>query len=45
MARAPAVATDLLELNGAGEIEFNPHRGQWEAWNSVARFIAVIAGT
>ena len=28
-----------------GEIQFNPHPGQYEAWNAMERFIAVIAGT
>lgn len=39
------MATDLAILNPRQKIEFAPHRGQWRAWNSPARFVCILAGT
>jgi hypothetical protein len=36
---------ELATVTPDGLIRFSPHPGQWRAWNSERRFIAVIAGT
>jgi hypothetical protein len=35
---------DLVEVSG-GTLRLNFHRGQWRAWQSSRRFVAVLAGT
>jgi len=36
--------TDLTEVTPDGRLRLNFHRGQWRAWNSARRFVAVLAG-
>jgi hypothetical protein len=37
--------TDLCEVTEDGKLRLHFHRGQWQAWQSKKRFVAVIAGT
>ncbi len=36
---------ELATRQSNGKIRFTPHSGQWKAWNSLARFILILAGT
>jgi phage terminase large subunit-like protein len=38
-------ATELMQRGSDGQWQPRFHRGQWRAWESTARFIAVLAGT
>lgn len=35
----------MYEITKEGQLVFHPHKGQLQAWDSTARFVAVIAGT
>lgn len=35
---------ELIEVEG-DTLRLNFHSGQWRAWNSTKRFVAVVAGT
>jgi len=37
--------TDLFEQTADGRLRMNFHTGQWRAWQSTARIVAVLAGT
>lgn len=39
------MARDLYEVTDEGELLLHLHAGQWRAWSSPARFVAIIAGT
>jgi hypothetical protein len=39
------MATDLVELTSTGTMRLHMHPGQWRAWESVARWVVVLAGT
>jgi len=41
----PKRLPDLTEITKDGRLRLNFHRGQWRAWQSTRRFIAVLAGT
>lgn len=43
-AHVPGVP-DLCELGPDGRLGLNFHSGQWQAWESTRRFVAVLAGT
>lgn len=36
---------DLTEVTSDGRLRLHFHRGQWKAWKSERRFVAVLAGT
>lgn len=38
-------ANDLTEITPEGKLRLHFHQGQWQAWNSQRRIVAVIAGT
>jgi hypothetical protein len=44
-ARLPRRGNDLVEITGDGRARLHFHPGQWRAWKSDARFVAVLAGT
>ncbi len=37
--------TDLYEVTPEGRLRLHFHRGQWRAWESTRRFVAILAGT
>lgn len=37
--------SDLIEIASDGQLRLNLHKGQWQAWESQRRFVAVLAGT
>jgi hypothetical protein len=37
--------TALCEITPENKLRFNFHPGQWRAWQSLKRFILVLAGT
>jgi len=39
------MATDLVEITQDGRLRLHLHPGQWRAWQSGRRFIAILAGT
>lgn len=39
------MALDLTEVTKDGTLRLNFHPGQWRAWQSTKRFVAVLAGT
>jgi hypothetical protein len=41
---APASPGAMYEIHPEGRLRLNFHRGQWRAWQSEKRFIAVLAG-
>lgn len=43
--RPTRAAADLARVSPNRRVRFTPHPGQWRAWNSAKRFVAVIAGT
>ncbi len=36
---------DLIQPTGNGRVKLNFHIGQWRAWESLRRFVAVLSGT
>lgn len=40
-----ATANELVEITPEGKLRLHFHRGQWRAWTSTRRIVAVIAGT
>lgn len=40
-----AAANELVEVTPEGKLRLHFHRGQWQAWQSTRRIVAVIAGT
>jgi hypothetical protein len=36
---------DLAERTAEGRVDFRPHPGQWRAWQSVRRYVVVLAGS
>lgn len=36
---------DLIDITADGQLRLNFHAGQWKAWESQRRFVAVLAGT
>lgn len=40
-----ATTNDLVEITQDGTLRLHFHPGQWKAWNSIRRIVAVIAGT
>jgi len=39
------VTSELVEVTSNGRLRLNFHPGQWRAWESEKRFIAILAGT
>jgi hypothetical protein len=42
---ASTTKVDLVEATGDGRLRLNFHKGQWRAWQSDRRWVAVLAGT
>lgn len=42
---SPSFLRQELKMSLVSGSEFRPHEGQWRAWNSDKRFIAMLAGT
>jgi hypothetical protein len=45
MAVPVAKRKELFSFPGPGRLSLNFHPGQWRAWKSERRFVAVLAGT
>lgn len=45
MSRPKTKRSDLSEVTADGKLQLNFHKGQWRAWQSKRRFVAIIAGT
>jgi hypothetical protein len=41
----PRIRTSMFEMDASGRLRLHFHPGQWRAWKSQKRFIAVLAGT
>jgi hypothetical protein len=45
MSSTPVASRELAKVGANRRIQFTPHAGQYRAWQSEKRFVAVIAGT